>query len=118
MHSEYKNILKLLDFSNKGYDYFRRWYIDGRLYFHNIIDNERPEKGIVELRGIDPTKITKVRKVEKELKTIDGKQIYVVKNIDEHFIYVDLGIFLCADTPSIACLIDQKNSPSSTRNVK
>ena len=91
MHSEYKNILKLLDFSNKGYDYFRRWYIDGRLYFHNIIDNERPEKGIVELRGIDPTKITKVRKVEKELKTIDGKQIYVVKNIDEHFIYVDLG---------------------------
>ena len=59
MHSEYKNILKLLDFSNKGYDYFRKWYIDGRLYFHNIIDNERPEKGIIELRGIDPTKRTK-----------------------------------------------------------
>jgi len=91
MHAEYKNILTLLDWTNKGYDYFRRWYIDGRLYFHNIIDSERPERGIKELRGIDPTKISKIRKVEKELKTINDKQVYVVKNIDEHFLYVDLG---------------------------
>ena len=66
LHEEYKNILKLLDFSNKGYDYFRRLYVDCRLYFHNIIDNERPDRGIKELRSIDPVKITKVRKVEKE----------------------------------------------------
>lgn len=89
LHDEYRNILKLLDFSTKGYDYFRRWYIDGRLYFHNIIDNDRPDKGIKEVRAIDPTKITKVRKVEKELKTINDKQIYVIKNIDEHFVYID-----------------------------
>ena len=89
LHDEYKNILKLLDFSNKGYDYFRRWYIDGRLYFHNIIDNERPDRGIKELRSIDPTKITKVRKVEKELKTINDKSMYVIKNVDEHYVYVD-----------------------------
>ena len=92
LHEEYKNILKLLDFNNKGYDYFRRWYIDGRLYFHNIIDNERPDRGISELRSIDPVKITKIRKVEKELKTINGKQIYVIKNIDEHFIYTDSSV--------------------------
>ena len=89
LHEEYKNILKLLDFTNKGYDYFRRWYVDGRLYFHNIIDNERPDRGIKELRAIDPVKITKVRKVEKELKIINDKSVYVIKNIDEHYVYID-----------------------------
>jgi len=93
IHDEYKNILKLLNFNSKGYEYFRRWYIDGRLYFHNIIDPDRPEKGIKELRAIDPTKITKVRKVEKELKNINATtQIYVVKSVDEHFIYTDMSI--------------------------
>ena len=91
MHVEYKQIMKLLDFNNKGYDYFRKWYIDGRLYFHNIIDTTKPEKGILELRSIDPTKISKIRKVEKEVKVIEGKAVSVIKNIDEHFIYVDLG---------------------------
>lgn len=89
LHEEYKNILKLLDFTNKGYDYFRRWYIDGRLYFHNIIDNERPDRGIKELRSIDPVKITKIRKVEKELKTINDKSVYIIKSIDEHYVYID-----------------------------
>ncbi len=95
INEEYEGILKLLDFKNKGFEYFRRWYIDGRLYFHDIIDSNRPEKGIQELRSIDPTKITKVRKVEKELQTVgtgtDTKQVYIIKNIDEHFLYTDLG---------------------------
>lgn len=95
INEEYEGILKLLDFKNKGFEYFRRWYIDGRLYFHDIIDSNRPEKGIQELRSIDPTKITKVRKVEKELQTVgtgtDTKQVYIIKNVDEHFLYTDLG---------------------------
>jgi len=89
MHAEYKAIFKLLDFNNKAYDYFKRWYVDGRLYFHNVIDNERPERGITELRSVDPVKITKIRKITKELKTIDNKQVFVITNIDEHFVYVD-----------------------------
>jgi hypothetical protein len=96
INEEYDGILKLLDFKSKGYEYFRRWYIDGRLFFHNIIDTDRPERGIQELRSIDPTKITKVRKIDKELKTIgtgtDTKQIYIIKNIDEHFLYTDMSV--------------------------
>ena len=98
MHAEYKNIFKLLDFQNKGFDYFRRWYIDGRLYFHNIIDSNRPENGIQELRSVDPTKISKVKKVDKEIKTINGLQVSVIKSIDEHFVYIDLATDSTAQT--------------------
>ena len=44
---EFDTIIKLLDFKNRGYDIFRRWYVDGRLYFQNIIDVEHPEKGLI-----------------------------------------------------------------------
>ena len=56
LQTEFKGIKKLLDFHNKGDDIFRRWYIDSKLYYHVIIDMDQPQKGIIELRGIDPTK--------------------------------------------------------------
>ena len=72
----------LLHIRKRLYGFVKRFCRnDGILYFHNIIDNERPDRGISELRSIDPVKITKIRKVEKELKTINGKQIYVIKLI-------------------------------------
>lgn len=90
MFLEYKNILKLLDFSNKGYEIFRRWYIDGRLYYHCLIDVTRPDKGIQELRPVDPLKIRKVRKIERENQLINGIQTPVVKKIEEFYIYTDI----------------------------
>lgn len=91
LQTEFKVIKKLLDFNNKGDDIFRRWYIDSKLYYHVIIDIDQPQKGIIELRGIDPTKIKKVRKVEKEIKNNPGTgSVAVVKKIDEYFIYTDL----------------------------
>jgi hypothetical protein len=84
MFTEYKNILKLLNFSSNGYEIFRRWYIDGRLYYHCMIDINRPEKGIQELRPIDPLKMRKVRKVERENQIINGMQTPIVKKIDEY----------------------------------
>jgi hypothetical protein len=87
---EFDNILKMMDFKNKGYEIFRRWYIESKLYYQLIIDVENPEKGIVELRGIDPTKIRKVRKVEKEIKKINGMQVPVIKKVDEHYVYTEL----------------------------
>lgn len=86
---EFDKVMNLLDFRNKGYDIFRRWYVDGRIYFQNIIDTEQPEKGIVELRAIDPVKIRKIRKVEKQIKNINGSAIPVVKKVDEHYVYTD-----------------------------
>ena len=64
--SEFEEIKSILDFKDRAQDYFRRWYIDGRLYFHKVIDLENPKAGIKDIRYIDPRKIRKVREVKKE----------------------------------------------------
>ena len=63
---EFDRVLQLLDFNIKGHDIFRRWYVDGRIYYHKVIDKKEPRKGIKELRYIDPRKIKKVREVIKD----------------------------------------------------
>jgi hypothetical protein len=85
---EFDHILDLLDFNNSAFDIFRQWYIDGRLYYQKIIDTTG-NKGIIELRGIDPRKIKKIRNVKKE-KLPSGAD--VVKEIEEFFIYNDKGL--------------------------
>ena len=66
VREEFKHILRLLDFDKKCHDIFRRWYIDGRLHYHKMIDFENPQDGIKELRYIDALKIKKVREVVKK----------------------------------------------------
>ena len=66
IHEEFDRVLQLLDFNVKGHDIFRRWYVDGRIYYHKVIDKKDPRKGITELRYIDPRKIKKVREVVKD----------------------------------------------------
>lgn len=92
IQQEFNTILKLLDFKNRGYDIFRRWYVDGRIYFQNVIDVEHPEKGIVELRAIDPIKIRKVRKVQKEVKRVQNTVVPLVKKIEEYYVYTDYEV--------------------------
>jgi hypothetical protein len=89
IHNEYDYLLKLLKFKYHGSEIFRKWYIDARLYYHIIIDTTRPDKGIQELRLIDPLKIKKVRKVNKEQKVVNGIPATLIKSVDEHFIYTD-----------------------------
>ncbi|NCZ69163.1 MAG: portal protein [Actinobacteria bacterium] len=86
---EFKQILKLLEFNNKGFDIFRRWYVDGRIYYQKVIDIKAPKRGILELRQIDPRKIRKVRNIQKE-KLQNG--VEVIKNIEEFFIYNEKGL--------------------------
>ena len=86
---EYDNILRLLDFSNKAYEIYRRWYIDGRVYFHVIIDTENPRAGIKELRPIDPVKIKKVRKVNKKPYVKGPTSIPIVTDVEEFYLYTD-----------------------------
>ena len=100
IYSEYDNILKLLKFHNHSYDIFRRWYVDSKLYYHIIIDTETPQKGIKELRAIDPTKIKKIQKVKKEQTHIGTNQVPFVKNIEEFFIYTDTSKNSLNPTPS------------------
>ena len=66
MREEFKEILRLLDFENRSYEIFRRWYVDGRLFYHKIIDPKKPRDGLIELRYIDPRKIRKVAEHEKK----------------------------------------------------
>lgn len=87
---EFNNILKLLDFSDMGYDIFRSWYIDGRLFYHVMINNEKPQEGIKEIRYIDPRRIRKVREIQKTRDTTTGAEI--IKATKEYFLYNDRGI--------------------------
>lgn len=84
IHEEFDTVLNLLDFNNKGYDIFRKWYIDGRIYFHIIVDEKHQSDGIIELRPIDPTRIKKIRKEKKE-KGKDGVEI--VTDVEEFYFY-------------------------------
>ena len=90
IQTEYDTILRMLEFHNKGADIFRRWYVDSKLYYHMIIDKDNPQKGITEIRSIDPIKIKKIRKVNKEQKRIPGGIVPVVKNVEEFFVYTNL----------------------------
>jgi hypothetical protein len=92
VHQEFNKIVKLLDFGNKGYDIFRRWYVDGRLYYQIVIDTTHPEKGIQELRAVDPIKIRKVRKVEKQVKKVNGTNVPLVSKVSEYYVYTDFEI--------------------------
>ena len=91
IRKEFDSVLRLLDFDDKGHDIFRRWYVDGRLYYHKEIDPKRPEQGITSLRYIDPIKIKKVREIEKEKDPKTG--IDIVKRIVEYYIYNEKGLF-------------------------
>jgi len=90
IRTEFHEVLRLLSFEQKGHDIFRRWYVDGRLFYHKIIDNKNPRKGIQELRYIDPTKIKKVREVKK---SVDKKtSIQMTEKIEEYYIYNEKGL--------------------------
>jgi len=93
IQNEFYEILTLLDFGNQCYDTFRRWYVDGRLYYHIIIDVDNPKKGIQELRYIDPRKIRKVKHLKKVgAKSGDGQTVPVTTNGAEYFIYNERGL--------------------------
>ena len=84
---EFDNILSLLSFNAYAHDIFRRWYVDGRLPYHIIINNENPKQGIKELRYIDPTKLRKVKEIEETTDPKTGAKL--IKKVDEYFLYQD-----------------------------
>jgi len=90
IREEFKEVLRLLDFDKRGHDIFRRWYVDGRLFYHKLIDTKQPRKGITELRYIDPVKIRKVREVVKDKDKKTGVE-FVVKT-HNYYVYNEKGI--------------------------
>ena len=86
---EFENILRMLNFSNLADDLFKRWYIDGRIYYHVIVDEKQPKLGIQELRFIDPRKIRKVREIKKMRDPKTGANI--IESMAEYYVYNDKG---------------------------
>lgn len=85
---EFDRVLELLEFNDMSYEIFKRWYVDGRLYYHVIIDENDTSNGIQELRYIDPRKIRKIRETE-ESRTPSG--VTLIKTKDEYFAYNENG---------------------------
>jgi hypothetical protein len=89
IEAEFENIKSLLKFNTRYFDIFRRWYIDGRLYYHAIIDDKKPEEGIQEVRYVDPRKIRKVREIIRKRGSAAGDVLLATKN--EYYVYNDRG---------------------------
>jgi hypothetical protein len=95
IREEFKNIVQLLDFNNSGYEIVRRWYIDGRLYYHAIIDVQNPREGIQEIRYIDPRKIRKIREIKRVRRNSQastaGQQVHTTETKQEYYMYSERG---------------------------
>lgn len=83
--NEFNKVVQLYKFNHRSFEYFRNWYIDGRLYFNIIIDPKNPQKGIKELRPIEATHISKVREIKKEIDPTT--KVEYEKLVDEYYVY-------------------------------
>jgi hypothetical protein len=86
---EFLVVLKLMNFSTKGFEIFKRWYVDGRIFYQKVIDRETPKNGLTELRYIDPRKIKKVRELKKMRSTVD---LSLTNDYEEYFMFNEKGV--------------------------
>lgn len=87
---EFDNIISLLQFNNYGHEIFRKWYVDGRVYYHILVDEKQPKRGIIELRPIDATRMTKVKQINQEKDEKTG--VTLIKDVEEYYMYRDAGL--------------------------
>jgi len=94
IEEEFKEVLRLMQFNTRGHDLFRRWYVDGRIFFQKIIDAENTKNGIVELKYLDPRKIKKIREVRKRRPEglVSPTNINIADETVEYFVYNERGI--------------------------
>ena len=91
IEDEFKEILRLMHFNIKGHDIFRRWYVDGRIFYQKLIDRKDPTKGITELKYIDPRKIKKIREVKK-IRPKENANLTVVEEYIEYYLFNEKGV--------------------------
>ena len=87
MQDEFYTILSLMKFNQNSHEIFRKWYVDGRIYFHKVVDGNRTKQGLVDIRQVDPLKIKKVRNVE----TKKDKGVEIISKIEEFYVFNDKG---------------------------
>ena len=100
IRKEFRYLLDIMDFDKKAHEIYRNWYIDGRIYYHKIIDLKKPQDGIQEMRYIDAMKMRHVRQEKKKeadkykvSNTGDDPMDYEFPEIEEYFIYNQKGIY-------------------------
>ena len=94
IEEEFSEVLRMLQFNTRGHDLFRRWYVDGRIFFQKVIDAENPKNGITELKYLDPRKIKKIREVRKRRPEgmVSPTNINIADETVEYFVYNERGI--------------------------
>ncbi len=110
---EFDSILSMLNWAENGHDIFRRWYVDGRMYHHLVVDESNLQLGIQDIRHVDAAKVRKVKQIEYDKDPLTGAK--TVKKTDEYFIYqekagaANTGIKLTKDSVSYVTsgLLDQ-----------
>jgi hypothetical protein len=93
IREEFDTVLRLLHFNDHGYDIFKKWYIDGRIYYHAMIDIKNPREGIQELRPLDPRNIKKIREVQDKKVTTDNQVLSLPTNFTDYYLYYPDGLF-------------------------
>ena len=114
IREEFDSIIGMMNFTELGHDMFRRWYVDGRLYHHIVVDESNLKAGIKDIRPIDAARIRKVKQVKKQKDPATGANL--VKKVDEYFIYEEKpgqqssGVKLSLDSVSYITsgLLDEK----------
>jgi hypothetical protein len=114
IREEFDNVIGMMNFTELGHDMFRRWYVDGRLYHHIVVDESNLKAGIKDIRPIDAARIRKVKQVKKQKDPATGANL--VKKVDEYFIYEEKpgqqssGVKLSLDSVSYITsgLLDEK----------
>lgn len=89
---EWKQVMRLFNIKKNGFDIARRWYVDGRINYHKMIDETAPEKGILELRYIDPRKIKKIIEISQDTNTRASSYTELNVKTAEYFIYSEVGV--------------------------
>ena len=108
IESELSEVLRLLQFNTRGHDLFRRWYVDGRIFFQKVIDAENTKNGITELKYLDPRKIKKIREVRKRRPEgmVSPTNINIADETVEYFVYNERGIQGSAAIQGIKIAVD------------
>jgi len=108
IEQEFAEVLRLLQFNTRGHDLFRRWYVDGRIFFQKVIDAENTKNGITELKYLDPRKIKKIREVRKRRPEgmVSPTNINIADETVEYFVYNERGIQGAAAIQGIKIAVD------------
>ncbi len=82
---EFDNIIAMLNFNENGHDIFRRWYVDGRIYHHLVVNESQLKAGIQEIRYIDASKMRKVKQVKRKKDPQTGANL--IEKVDEYYVF-------------------------------